>query len=68
VVLKTESLTWQNKSRLMVTEDSVTVIRRNDILTGRGFRGEPDLGKFEILEGMRATIRADEPAGGGRDG
>lgn len=65
VVLKTESLTWQNKARLMVSEDSVTVIRKSDVLTGWGFRGEPDLGKFEILKGMRATIRTGEPVGGG---
>lgn len=66
VVLKTESLTWQNKARRIVSEDSVTVIRRGDVLTGWGFRGDPDLGQFEILRGMRAMIRTAEPSGGDR--
>ena len=65
IVLRTESLTWQNKARRIVSEDSVTVIRKSDVLTGWGFRGDPDLGKFEILKGMRATIRTAEPVGGG---
>ena len=59
VVLKTQRLTWKNKARQIVSDDSVTVIRREDVLTGVGFRGDPDLGKFEILKNMKATIRSE---------
>lgn len=65
VVLRTESLTWVAENRQIVSQDSVTVIRHGDVLTGWGFRGDPDLGKFEILRNMKATIRpADVGAGG----
>jgi len=65
VVLRTESLTWSAETRQIMSQDSVTVIRHEDVLTGWGFRGDPDLGKFEILRNMRATIR---PAGTGPGG
>jgi LPS export ABC transporter protein LptC len=65
VVLRTESLTWMAETRQIVSKDSVTVIRHEDVLTGWGFRGDPDLGKFEILRNMKATIR---PAGTGSGG
>jgi LPS export ABC transporter protein LptC len=65
VVLRTESLTWSAETRQIVSQDSVTVIRHGDVLTGWGFRGDPDLGKFEILRNMKATIR---PAGTGPGG
>jgi hypothetical protein len=65
VVLRTQSLTWAAETRQLASKDSVTVIRRGDVLTGWGFRGDPDLGKFEILRNMKATIRpADAGAGG----
>lgn len=58
VILETESLSWQSASRQIVSEDSVKVIRNKDVLTGWGFRGDPDLGSFSILRNMKATIRA----------
>jgi LPS export ABC transporter protein LptC len=57
VVLETESLMWQSRTRHIVSDDSVKIIRNEDILTGWGFKGDPDLGSFSILRGMRATIR-----------
>jgi LPS export ABC transporter protein LptC len=59
VELRTETLTWKSKERQMSSEDSVTVLRRGDVLTGWGFRGDPDLGTFEILRSMKATIRSE---------
>jgi LPS export ABC transporter protein LptC len=64
-VLRTESLTWVAETHQIVSQDSVTVIRHEDVLTGWGFKGDPDLGKFEILRQMKATIR---PAGTGSGG
>jgi LPS export ABC transporter protein LptC len=58
VILETEALKWFSKTREIVSDDSVTVVREGDILTGIGFRGDPDLGSFEILRNMKATIRA----------
>ena len=66
--LRTESLTWANETRKIASQDSVTIIRRKDILTGWGFEGDPDLGKFEIHRNMKATIRPDEPAPKGVEG
>jgi LPS export ABC transporter protein LptC len=61
VVLETASLTWQSTTRKIASDDSVKVIRNEDILTGWGFRGDPDLGSFSILRDMKATIRAQQP-------
>jgi LPS export ABC transporter protein LptC len=60
IVLETESLVWQSATRQIVSDDSVRIIRNEDVLTGWGFRGDPDLGSFSILRNMRATIRALE--------
>jgi LPS export ABC transporter protein LptC len=61
VKLETETLLWQSDTRQIMSDDSVKVVREGDILTGVGFRGDPDLGSFEILKNMKATIRAQEP-------
>jgi LPS export ABC transporter protein LptC len=63
VELRTETLTWNSKGRQISSDDSVTVLRRGDVLTGWGFRGDPDLGSFEILRSMKATIRQDAGSG-----
>lgn len=69
VVLMTETLTWQSETRQIASDDSVTVYRNDDILTGWGFRGDPDLGSFRILRDMKATIRpGDESKKGILDG
>jgi LPS export ABC transporter protein LptC len=70
VVLESNSLTWDSASRQISSEDSVKVIRNEDVLTGWGFRGDPDLGSFSILRDMKATIKAgqQETEGGKRDG
>jgi LPS export ABC transporter protein LptC len=65
VVLETETLNWHSETRQIASDDSVTVYRNHDILTGWGFRGDPDLGSFRILRDMRARIRAGEDAGRG---
>ena len=58
VVLETESVKWLSDTRKIVSDDSVRVIRDDDVLTGWGFRGDPDLGSFSILSDMKARIRA----------
>jgi LPS export ABC transporter protein LptC len=55
--LETEKLNWDSGSRKIYSDDSVKVIRDRDVLTGWGFRGDPDLGSFRILRNMRATIK-----------
>jgi LPS export ABC transporter protein LptC len=69
VVLETQSLVWQSTTRKIISDDSVKVIRNEDVLTGWGFRGDPDLGSFSILKDMRATIKARQAqVEGGRRG
>jgi LPS export ABC transporter protein LptC len=71
VRLETEALNWQSETRQIASDDSVTVYRNEDILSGWGFRGDPDLGSFRILRDMKATIKArdssEEGIAGGRD-
>lgn len=65
VTLETETLLWLSKTRKIVSEDSVRVVRGGDVLTGVGFRGDPDLGSFEILRDMKATIYTGDREPGG---
>lgn len=58
VRLETETLNWQSETRKIASDDSVTVYRNDDVLSGWGFRGDPDLGSFRILRDMKATIKA----------
>ena len=67
VVLETQSLKWESSTRKIVSDDSVRVLRNRDVLTGWGFRGDPDLGSFSILRDMKATIRATGELGEGGD-
>lgn len=60
VVLETKTLRWESEVRKIVSEDSVRIVREQDVLTGWGFRGDPDLGSFRILRDMKATIKAKE--------
>jgi LPS export ABC transporter protein LptC len=62
VVLETKSLRWESGPRKIVSEDSVRIVREKDVLTGWGFRGDPDLGSFRILRDMKATIKPRGPA------
>jgi lipopolysaccharide export system protein LptC len=63
---ETQTLLWISKTREIVSDDSVRVVREGDVLTGVGFRGDPDLGSFEILKNMKATIHTKgEESGGG---
>ena len=60
VILETETLRWESELRKIISEDSVRIVRDEDVLTGWGFRGDPDLGSFRILRDMKATIKAGE--------
>jgi LPS export ABC transporter protein LptC len=60
VILESETLRWDSDLRKIISEDSVRIVRDKDVLTGWGFRGDPDLGSFRILRDMKATIKARE--------
>jgi LPS export ABC transporter protein LptC len=66
VELRSQTLSWVSEARQIVSDDSVTVVRSGDVLSGWGFRGDPDLGKFEILRDMKATVRPAADQGAGR--
>ena len=60
VILETETLRWESELRKIVSEDSVRIVKDEDVLTGWGCRGDPDLGSFRILRDMKATIKTKE--------
>ena len=59
-MLETESLVWVEKLEEIHTEDFVRFIKGEDILTGYGFRSDPDLKNVEIMKDVKAFLRDDE--------
>ena len=58
--LETESLVWVEKLEEIHTEDFVRFVKGRDILTGYGFRSDPDLENVEIMKDVKAFLRDDE--------
>lgn len=77
-MLETESLVWVNEMEEIHTEDFVRFIKENDILTGYGFRSDPELQNVTIHRDVEAFLRDDggmvddevrkERGGGGKHG
>ncbi|MBN1163920.1 MAG: LPS export ABC transporter periplasmic protein LptC [Candidatus Krumholzibacteriota bacterium] len=59
-ILETESLMCLRKVGQIFTEDFVKVTRENDILTGYGFQGYPELKNVDIKRDVKAYLRDDE--------
>ena len=59
-MLETESLVWVEKLEEIHTEDFVRFIKGEDILTGYGFRSDPDLKNVEIMKDVKAFLRDEE--------
>ncbi len=59
-VLETESLVWVNELEEIHTEDFVRFIKENDVLTGYGFRSDPELENVTIQRDVEAYLRDDE--------
>lgn len=59
-MLETESLVWVNEMEEIHTEDFVRFIKGNDILTGYGFRSDPELQNVTIHRDVEAFLRDDE--------
>jgi len=59
-VLETESLVWIEKIGEIRSENYVKFTRGNDVLTGYGLRGDPDLKNVEIQRDVKAYLRDDE--------
>ena len=59
-MMETESLVWVEKLEEIHTEDFVRFIKGEDILTGYGFRSDPDLKNVEIMKDVKAFLRDDE--------
>ncbi|MCK4236515.1 MAG: LPS export ABC transporter periplasmic protein LptC [Candidatus Krumholzibacteria bacterium] len=57
--LETESLVWINELGSIHTEDFVCFTKENDVLTGYGFRSDPELEKWEIKRDVKAYLRDD---------
>jgi LPS export ABC transporter protein LptC len=59
-MLETESLVWVNEMEEIHTEDFVRFIKENDILTGYGFRSDPELQNVTIHRDVEAFLRDDK--------
>ncbi len=59
-VLETESLVWLNTLEQIHTEDFVKVTKGNDVLTGYGFQGYPELRNIDIKRDVKAYIRDED--------
>jgi LPS export ABC transporter protein LptC len=58
--LETESLVYLRELGEIHSEDFVTVTRGDDVLTGYGFTGYPELKNVDIKRDVRAYLRDDE--------
>ncbi|MDD3643218.1 MAG: LPS export ABC transporter periplasmic protein LptC [Candidatus Krumholzibacteria bacterium] len=58
--LETESLVYLRELGEIHSEDFVTVTRGDDILTGYGFTGYPELKNVDIKRDVRAFLRDDD--------
>ena len=58
--LETESLVWLNLIEQIHTEDFVKVTKGNDVLTGYGFQGYPELKNIDIKRDVKAYLRDEE--------
>ncbi len=59
-MLETESLVWVNEMEEIHTEDFVRFVKENDILTGYGFRSDPELQNVTIQRDVEAFLRDDK--------
>lgn len=59
-MLETESLVWVNEFEEIHTEDFVRFIKDNDVLTGYGFRSDPDLENVTIQRDVEVYLRDEE--------
>lgn len=59
--LGAEDLEWDRKTNRVTTDNRVRFTTRNgDILTGRGFRSDPDLDNWEILHDVKGEFQQFE--------
>jgi LPS export ABC transporter protein LptC len=58
--LETESLIWVQKLEDIHTEDFVRFTKGRDILTGYGFRSDPDLNNVEIMRDVKVFLTDEE--------
>jgi LPS export ABC transporter protein LptC len=61
--LETEELTWDRKTTRVSSEKFVRLIRGRDVLTGIGFRSDPNLVSYEILKDVNASVREETGIG-----
>jgi LPS export ABC transporter protein LptC len=58
--LETETLVWLRELGEIHSEDFVKVTRGNDVVTGYGFQGYPELRNVDIKRDVRAYLRDEE--------
>jgi LPS export ABC transporter protein LptC len=55
--LETEVLNWDRKKNQVFSDAFVRVISERDVVTGIGFRSDPNIEHYQILKDVRATLR-----------
>jgi len=55
--LETEELRWDRKKDQVYSDKFVRLTRAKDVLTGVGFRSDPNLESYQLLKDVRATVR-----------
>jgi LPS export ABC transporter protein LptC len=58
--LETEELFWDRKNSKVSSTAFVRLTRGEDVLTGIGFEGDPNLEHYEIQKNVQASVRASE--------
>jgi LPS export ABC transporter protein LptC len=56
--LLTEELFWDRKNGQVASDVAVRFVRGRDVLTGVGFRSDPNLQRYEILRDVEASLGA----------
>lgn len=59
-ILTTETLTWNERTGKVETEDSVRVTKDNDVMTGDGVEADPDLKNIRVKRNFKAYVRTPE--------
>ena len=59
-LLETEELSWDRKSARVSSDVFVRLTRGRDVLTGIGFRSDPNLVAYQILKDVRASVREEK--------
>jgi LPS export ABC transporter protein LptC len=59
-ILTTETLSWNERTGKVETEDPVRVTKDSDVMTGEGVEADPDLKNIRVKRNFKAYVRTPE--------